>query len=299
MENHVIMMIGLPGSGKSTYAKLASLPDDVYLSSDELRYELFGHYELNRNGELFQEMNKRAKNALKEGKNVIYDATNLNRKKRRHFVKHVAKGYPVHAKLVHADPVACASRNKHDVDFKTIVSMLRRFHTPLLHEGFETIETITEEVEFSIRRKFEFLTQYHDLENYEQDSPYHTLTLGRHIYKTYENVFQATRDKDTKLKDEEVTALEYAALLHDIGKPLARYQDGNKVRYTGHENISSYLTIPFIKPETYVGGMVHTLISYHMRMHDNNMRVPKLIAEVGIDMAELLQILNKADKEAH
>ena len=56
---------------------------------------------------------------------------------------------------------------------------------------------------------------------YDQHSPYHELDLGEHLLKTLE--FVADYSYDTELR--------LAALLHDIGKPFARWSDGELTRY--------------------------------------------------------------------
>lgn len=78
----LVMMVGLPASGKSTIAyNLAKENNYIVFSSDALREELY--LDINdqtHNHELFVELHKRIKTALKEGNNVIYDACNLSSK---------------------------------------------------------------------------------------------------------------------------------------------------------------------------------------------------------------------------
>ena len=79
------MLVGLPGSGKSTISN--ELNGEVF-SSDALRKELWG--DENTQGDntlLFNELHKRIEKGLKEGKNCIYDATNINAKKRIQFLQ--------------------------------------------------------------------------------------------------------------------------------------------------------------------------------------------------------------------
>lgn len=79
------ILIGLPGSGKSTYAKEEheSNSNSVYLSSDKIREELYGNESIQGNPvEVFTLMQSRAIEALKSGRDVFYDATNLTRKDR-------------------------------------------------------------------------------------------------------------------------------------------------------------------------------------------------------------------------
>ena len=67
------MMIGIPGSGKSTFAR--SNLSGEYLSSDDLRDEL-GKIDI------WNEMLQRTEAALEMGKDVIYDATSIKRRDR-------------------------------------------------------------------------------------------------------------------------------------------------------------------------------------------------------------------------
>ena len=100
MENNLYIMIGLPGSGKDTLAqqmaphitKLTSI-ETIILSSDNIRNELYGWEDQTHNGEVFQEMNKRCKKYLQDGKHVIYNATNLNLKRRRALIDEMKKYY--------------------------------------------------------------------------------------------------------------------------------------------------------------------------------------------------------------
>ena len=81
-----IMMIGLPGSGKSTLAEIiAKEIGGQVVSSDKTRKEIFGDENVQDNPEkVFAEMLKRSKALLAAGTNVVYDATNIVRKHRRH-----------------------------------------------------------------------------------------------------------------------------------------------------------------------------------------------------------------------
>ena len=82
------IMIGFPGSGKSSYAKKYLLTNNsVYLSSDDIRIELYGFEDQTHNDVVFETMKKRTLNALRDGKDVIYDATNLSKKRRSGIIK--------------------------------------------------------------------------------------------------------------------------------------------------------------------------------------------------------------------
>ena len=84
----MILMVGLPCSGKSTISKqLAEKYNATIFSSDELRIEMFGDVnDQEHNQELFVELHKRIKDCLNNGKSAIYDACNINYKRRMAFL---------------------------------------------------------------------------------------------------------------------------------------------------------------------------------------------------------------------
>ena len=86
-----IMLVGLPGSGKSTYANtfrsqlLSEINDErvVIISSDAIRKELYGDESIQTDpARVFSLMEERTLDELDKGSVVLYDATNINRKNR-------------------------------------------------------------------------------------------------------------------------------------------------------------------------------------------------------------------------
>ena len=86
----LILLSGLPGSGKTTFAaQLAPRLDACVLESDLVRRELFPkrRYTHKESGAVFAEVRKRAEEALEQGRDVIIDATNLRERERRGFLE--------------------------------------------------------------------------------------------------------------------------------------------------------------------------------------------------------------------
>jgi protein phosphatase len=100
-DNIAILLVGAPGSGKSTWGKHhAESRGFVRLCPDEFR-ALFG------TGEDDQSVSARAfgatrggmDNALAEGKSVLIDATNMSKKRRKEFLV-IAKKHKVNTMAV-------------------------------------------------------------------------------------------------------------------------------------------------------------------------------------------------------
>ena len=88
--NSLIVMIGIPGSGKSTYAKklIEQHHDWKYVSRDEVRYQYVSdqeHY-FDHEGDVYKEFCNRISMHLINGDTVIADATHLNIKSRKRLI---------------------------------------------------------------------------------------------------------------------------------------------------------------------------------------------------------------------
>ena len=82
----LILMMGVSGSGKSTYAKKFMKDTDIYISRDEIRFSLVKEDEpyFSKEKEVFKTFIENIDNALlKAEKYVIADATHLNSSSRQ------------------------------------------------------------------------------------------------------------------------------------------------------------------------------------------------------------------------
>ena len=86
----VAMLIGVPGSGKSTWAKgaLKEIQGPVrYISTDEIREKRFGDVaDMSHNAQVFQAMKQEMIRALQQGESVVLDATFVKRSERRPYI---------------------------------------------------------------------------------------------------------------------------------------------------------------------------------------------------------------------
>lgn len=307
-------LVGLPASGKSTYAReLEESKGIVRLSSDDLREELFGSRTCqDKNNVLFEEMNKRTRNILKQGKDVIYDATNINSKKRKNFIKQMPNNVIKKCIFFVEDRHNLDLRDLHrdtTVGYDVIERMYKTLQIPMEHEGWDSIEIITtnanmknsKEILYSINSHEEYLEaletlNLQDVIDVSQDTPYHTLSVSRHMYYAFDYIKGLNISNDKNLS--------IAAMLHDIGKPRCKEFKGKYASYYGHENVSSQKAVLLLKKLGFKDeDVIHisTLIQLHMRLHKKEFgskSKEKFRNEIGEVLYSELVLLNNADSSA-
>jgi len=149
LNNTLYIVVGLPGSGKSTYATNFIKDKDIeYLSSDELRAK-FGSGETDQTctNQVFGHIKRKVDEFLKDGKNVLVDATNVNRKERSHYINTAKKyGTKVVAIVFKMDRQGLIDRNKKRgeqggrvVPTFVIDKMLAKYEEPSYSEGIDMV----------------------------------------------------------------------------------------------------------------------------------------------------------------
>ena len=145
------IMIGIPGSGKSTIAKEITesykrvREEEVYIiSSDAIRAEVLSSAEDQSNNELvFKIFHKRIKEHLSLGENVIADATNMSIKSRASILSLVGvKKYIKIAYVVDTSLEESKKRNRNrdrKVPEFVLEKMVHQFQIPYYEEGFDVI----------------------------------------------------------------------------------------------------------------------------------------------------------------
>jgi predicted kinase len=141
----LIFTIGIPGSGKSTWIKSMLESNEhgeiVIVSPDEIRYELTGNMsDQSVNYKAWMLAKQRTTDALKAGKDVILDATNVVAKNRKNFLK----GLPPHAlyaKTFETKPEEAISRVKKDIEEGKNRSNVPEDVIRKMHENFENQST--------------------------------------------------------------------------------------------------------------------------------------------------------------
>ena len=146
--NVLIVLCGLPGSGKSTYAKhITECGAFECVSTDQIRKELYGNESIQGNGQ------KVFETAFKElyvlgicGINAVFDATNITSKSRKQVVKKLRDYYDlIICKYIDTPLDVCLHRNSQRervVPKEVILRMYNNFTTPSREEGFDYVETV-------------------------------------------------------------------------------------------------------------------------------------------------------------
>lgn len=73
------VLFGIPGSGKSYWAR-QQYSSAAYVCPDDIREEMFGFREQRKNHKVFAEGYRRTEDWLKNGHDVVFDATSLTRR---------------------------------------------------------------------------------------------------------------------------------------------------------------------------------------------------------------------------
>lgn len=147
-KNVLIVMCGLPASGKSTYAEwLAESGVFCGVCPDKIRGELYGDENIQGDGkQVFAIAHARIEDLGKDGNNVVFDATNINAKRRKELVKKMRPYFDVIiCKWFHTPYDICYERNKarnRQVPTEVLGHMFMNFDNPMLDEGFDIVEEI-------------------------------------------------------------------------------------------------------------------------------------------------------------
>lgn len=273
------MMIGVSGSGKTYYAH-SICRDGVVLSSDEIRKELYGdESEQGNPAEVFRIMMERTKKNLAEGKNVIYDATNLVRKRRVATLQQLPKDVMKIAVVVCTPIMDCYKQNdarERHVPHEVIEKQLKSFEMPVATEGFDHITVAMSGMEAE-----EFYTKI--CNGMSHDNPHHQRSVGEHIKAM-------TKAARVDCPDDELMI--ELCKYHDIGKALTKTVDKAGVgHFYGHEHVSAYIALGITGNK-----QLAALIGEHMKLHNENFDIKKLEKYFTKEEIDYLRRLNDYDR---
>ena len=291
-RSKLILLVGIPGAGKTTYAneyKKSNL-NTIHLSSDIIRAELYGDESIQGNpAEVFSLMQKRAIEALNNGKDVIYDATGITRKDRAGIISICPKFAKIEAHIIWAPIETCIERDaarERTVGKVVIDRMLKKFQAPYYDEGIDEIVIVRPD--FWDWDGHNYAEKCFEDMKIPHDNPHHTLDVIDHCWEAERYLF----NKDVTDED-----LLFATLRHDIGKPYVKAfidSKGNpceQAHYYQHQCLGSWMSYGFGSITPYSAW----LISVHMDPFLNTKYYKNLPAFLKKDV----DLLHEADLEAH
>jgi predicted kinase len=237
------MLVGIPGVGKSTFAKeLAMRSNAVWLSSDYIREHIYGDAACQDNpNKVFEIMHEETLFSLDKGFDVIYDATNITRKNRLSILSKLPKHVKKKCVIVWAPIDICIERDKardRTVGKEVIDKMLRRFEAPFYDEGFEQIVVHLSDIYYNSSDYYNKAVAAMDIPH---DNPHHSADILEHCRLC------GTALLDTPVPDFVVKA----GYLHDIGKPYTKEfknskgEDCETAHYYGHNGVGAWISYGF------------------------------------------------------
>ena len=298
--NKLIMLIGLPASGKTSFTKTLLFSyknDDIeIISSDAIRKELFGSEEEQKyNNKVFEEVYKRARFSIQHKKITVIDATNLSRKRRIGFLKSIPECEA--CAVVFAIPFEeCCKRNaarERVVPQSAMEKMYRSFQPPHYAEGFDDIQIVGSK---DIDTMYIFKCEQENIKT-PHDNSHHTFSCGIHC-------FEAELYIKNKYPNE--VDLQMAARFHDVCKYKckvfhnAKGEPTEEAHYYNHENVSAYDFIVhyFLMPPQRVIHIAN-LIANHMVFYAGEQAMEKRRKLYGEKFWSDLKKIHEADVAAH
>ena len=146
--NVLIVLCGLPGSGKSTYANyLTESGHFECVSTDQIRKRFYGNENIQGNGkEVFNTAFLHLQTYGLSKKNCVFDATNITPRARRRVVQECRPYYDlIICKYIDTPLDVCLHRNSQRervVPKEVILRMYKNFTLPSREEGFDYVETV-------------------------------------------------------------------------------------------------------------------------------------------------------------
>lgn len=304
-----IMLIGIPGCGKTSYCKTykAENPNTIHLSSDEIRMAVTNNspkYTKEENNFVFKYMSNEALKELNNGNNVLYDATNLTRKSRKGILERLPKYCEVNAIIFTPTIEECIERDNQreslaKVGADIIDKMVRRFQIPYFDEGFDRIDVINNGLIESAAASTDSYNSAVTNMKINHDNKHHRLSIYDHCIEAANYAM----DKNFN------TVVCRAAMYHDIGKPYCKTfvnkksEVSKEAHYYDHQNVGAYIYLSKIFIHDYVMSIstvdkrlfIGWLINNHMELYNNS----KYIKSLPDFMRIPLEQLHECDIKAH
>jgi predicted kinase len=144
------MLIGIPGSGKSTYLTKIPRNNVSIVCPDDIRRKRTGSVSKQYDNEkVWEEARNKIKESISQGYYTILDATNVNTKARRDMLSMIRSEFPgidTYARIFDADPEVSKQRIKNDLENKVDRSEVPDFVVDRMYKQYlDTLNNINSE----------------------------------------------------------------------------------------------------------------------------------------------------------
>ena len=293
MKKNIIITIGVAGSGKSTYILKNLKENAVWLSSDNIRKELFGNLldcqDRKSHNQVFSLMFNRLKEYLTDEKTetIYYDATNLNRKRRAHLYREIKRINPesIVTSLLFLVPIKElleVEKNRpieKKVTEEVILKMYKQLDIPRYGVDSDIILNVYKRSLKDFEEEFSTDT--------EHNSIYHKETVQEHINMTIENANQTNDD-----------ILIEVAKYHDLGKFITKEMiTEDKAQFKAHEKVSAmyFIATNEINEENLeIAEIIYQHMNAHFGISEKVIRNNKLTSFLLEKIEKFSEIDNKS-----
>ena len=311
MTNKLIVMVGIPGVGKTTYIGDHITQNAQLFNSDAYRSNILGDInDQTNNVQVFDNLHHDMKEFLTKNDDVvaIFDAQNIKRKRRRGVYEMYKKLAHVHIVYVY-QPLATVLKQNTQRDRQVPEDIIKRNYLaqqpPKIGVDCDDFEVIADDDLFGdvdiqdvhnladLKPVRDDLWQEFALNYTPHNSSYHKESVDEHIALTIENA-------DKNLHSQRFHEI---AAFHDLGKGLAKRPANDNIhsRFDGHENIASiyalvYDTIHHIPAfEDYTTAEI---VFNHMRAHRGFSRKTIRNEKLSMDLLLDAQAFKNIDSQS-
>ena len=161
--NTLHILMGTPGSGKSTWIQNHLDEHTVWISRDNVRFSMVAEDEeyFSKEKQVFKEFVRVINRALADGNDVFADATHLNRASRNKLITAIDSELKIDIDVIwiKAPIDTCIAQNANREGTRSFVplSAIRRMHAsieaPSFDEGFTKIYIIEPNKEIQVKEK--------------------------------------------------------------------------------------------------------------------------------------------------
>jgi predicted kinase len=145
------ILVGLPGSGKTTWRKTKAAQGykGVVLNPDDIRKIVFGvYFDPKKEPEVWRHIYMELRKALSNGEDICFDATNVKKARRKALIR-LGHEYDAYIEAIYfrvPSGVALKRNVERPADERVplgiMIRMIRNVQPPELSEGFDSVEVI-------------------------------------------------------------------------------------------------------------------------------------------------------------